>query len=179
MPVDSSQTLAQQLCSAFPSPQEIPAEFRPNPSEYERLYLLDGRVETWQGAVSEVTSPICIRQGEGCERALIGNAPVRDEAAVLAALDAAVRAWDNGRGAWPTASERAYQLFHVRGGEFRIRANLGQGHFRVGLLAVGALSNDCNTISLHGRWQLYMPAYAGAFPRIGWEPNRVELLARD
>ncbi len=101
---DFSHSLAQQLYTAFPSPQNIPAEFRPNPSAYERLYLLDGRVETWQGAVSEVTSPICLREGESCERAHIGNAPVMDEAAVMAALDAAVRAWDNGHGAWPTAS---------------------------------------------------------------------------
>ncbi len=101
---DSSQTLAQQLSSAFPASDEVPAEFRPNPAGYERLYLLDGQVRTWQGEVSDVTSPICLRRGESCERALIGHAPVMDEAAVMAALDAAVRAWDNGHGAWPTAS---------------------------------------------------------------------------
>jgi glyceraldehyde-3-phosphate dehydrogenase (NADP+) len=61
-------------------------------------------VRTWEGEVSEVRSPICLRQGGALERALIGHAPSMDEPAVMAALDAAVRAWDDGHGEWPTAS---------------------------------------------------------------------------
>jgi glyceraldehyde-3-phosphate dehydrogenase (NADP+) len=104
MPDPSGLPLEQRLRLAFPAPEDVPAAARPNPSAYERLYLLDGKVRTWEGKVNEVSSPICLRQGEACDRTPIGNIPSLDEAAVMAALDAAVRAWDNGHGAWPTAS---------------------------------------------------------------------------
>jgi glyceraldehyde-3-phosphate dehydrogenase (NADP+) len=104
MSAKPASTLEQQLRTAFPTPDEIPSEFRPNPSGYERLYLIDGQVRTWEGAVSEVCSPVCLRDGEKLERILIGRAPVMDDATVMAAVDAAVRAWDGGHGAWPTMS---------------------------------------------------------------------------
>jgi glyceraldehyde-3-phosphate dehydrogenase (NADP+) len=92
---------------SFPSAEEIPAEFRPNPSAYERLYLVSGEIRTWAGEVSEVWSPICTRKGGKLERTLIGRAPVMDDAAVMTAVDAAVKAWDGGHGKWPTAGVRA------------------------------------------------------------------------
>jgi glyceraldehyde-3-phosphate dehydrogenase (NADP+) len=99
-----AQTLEQRLRASFPAPEEIPAEFRPDPSPYERLYLINGGVRTWEGEVSDVYSPVCLRKGETLERARIGQAPVMDEPAVMAALDAAVQAWDGGQGEWPTRS---------------------------------------------------------------------------
>jgi glyceraldehyde-3-phosphate dehydrogenase (NADP+) len=100
----SAPSLEQQLRLAFPAPDAIPAEFRPDPSGYERLYLQDGKVRAWEGEVSEVWSPVCMRTGAGFERTLIGHAPVMDDAAVMAAVDSAARAWDGGHGAWPTMS---------------------------------------------------------------------------
>jgi glyceraldehyde-3-phosphate dehydrogenase (NADP+) len=100
----SVPTLDQRLRSSFPAPEEVPAEYRPNPSAYGRLYLLDGEVRTWEGEVSEVRSPVCLRDGKTLQRALIGHAPSMDDAAVMAAVDAAVRAWDGGHGKWPTMS---------------------------------------------------------------------------
>jgi glyceraldehyde-3-phosphate dehydrogenase (NADP+) len=104
MPEQPDGTLEQRLRSAFPAPGDVPAEFRPDPSSYERLYLLDGKVRAWDGEVSEVRSPVCLRKGSALERAAIGHAPVMDDAAVMAALDAAGRAWDGGHGVWPTSS---------------------------------------------------------------------------
>ncbi len=104
MSAQSAPTLEQQLRLAFPTKDEVPAGVRPDPSGYERLYLLDGKVRTWQGEVSEVRSPVCLRAGGKLERALIGHAPVMDVPAALAALEAAARAWDGGHGAWPTMS---------------------------------------------------------------------------
>jgi glyceraldehyde-3-phosphate dehydrogenase (NADP+) len=103
VPGPSTPSLEERLRASFPAPEEVPAGFRPDPSSYERLYLLDGRVRAWEGEVSEVRSPICLRDGSALERALIGHAPAMDDAAVMAAVDAAVRAWDGGHGAWPTA----------------------------------------------------------------------------
>lgn len=96
--------MATKLRQAFPSPDQIPAEFRLAPAGYERLYLLDGQVRTWEGALSEVSSPICLKEGETIARPVIGHVPSMDEAAALAGLEAARRAWDNGRGLWPTMS---------------------------------------------------------------------------
>ncbi len=104
MSANPPSSLEQQLRLSFPAPDEAPAEFRPDSSPYERLYLLDGKVRAWEGEVSEVGSPIFLRTGTGLERARIGHAPVMDDAAVMAALDAAARAWDGGHGEWPTMS---------------------------------------------------------------------------
>jgi glyceraldehyde-3-phosphate dehydrogenase (NADP+) len=94
--------MARRLESAFPTVASVPQEFRVDASGYERLYLLDGKVRQWQGPVVEVSSPICLMDGEELSRAMIGHIPVMDEAAAMAGLDAAVRAWDGGRGKWPT-----------------------------------------------------------------------------
>ena len=104
MTATNESTLENKLHMAFPAPDEVPAEFRPDPSVYERSYLLDGTVRAWEGEVSEVWSPICLRTGERLERTLIGRAPMMDDAAVMAAVDSAARAWDGGHGAWPTMS---------------------------------------------------------------------------
>jgi glyceraldehyde-3-phosphate dehydrogenase (NADP+) len=123
MPEKTAPTLEQQLRASFPAPEEVPPEFRPDPSGYERLYLIDGQVRTWEGEVSEVISPICLRKGETLERVRIGCAPSMDEATVLAALDAAVRAWDGGHGVWPTMSVQgriqAVEQFLLRMAEAR------------------------------------------------------------
>jgi glyceraldehyde-3-phosphate dehydrogenase (NADP+) len=104
MSAQSAPTLEQQLRLAFPTKDEVPVGVRPDPSGYERLYLQDGQVRAWEGEVSEVWSPVGMRTDGGFERTLIGHAPVMDDAAVMAAVDSAARAWDGGHGAWPTMS---------------------------------------------------------------------------
>ena len=55
--------------------------------------------------MAEVSSPICLRQADGTlRRPIIGQVPAMDEETAMAALNAAVRAWDYGRGPWPTMS---------------------------------------------------------------------------
>jgi glyceraldehyde-3-phosphate dehydrogenase (NADP+) len=101
----TSTNLAARLAQAFPSLDEIPAEFRVDPAPYERLVLQDGKIFEWTGACTEVSSPICTRQPDGSlRRTIIGRIPAMEPDDAMAALDAAVRAWDHGRGEWPTAS---------------------------------------------------------------------------
>jgi glyceraldehyde-3-phosphate dehydrogenase (NADP+) len=97
----------EQLETLFPAEADIPAEHRIDPREYERRYLIDGEIRTWEGPTAEVSSPICLRSGGGLTRTTIGQVPSMDEATVMRALDSAVRAWDHGRGAWPTMSVAA------------------------------------------------------------------------
>jgi glyceraldehyde-3-phosphate dehydrogenase (NADP+) len=98
----------RRLESLFPRVEDVPAaaDFAPGGGEYEdgRLYLIDGEVRAWTGATGEVSSPVCLGRDGRVERRRMGvhASLTREEA--LAALDAAVRAWDDGRGPWPTMS---------------------------------------------------------------------------
>jgi glyceraldehyde-3-phosphate dehydrogenase (NADP+) len=66
-------------------------------SAYNMRYLIDGEVRTWTGAHMDVSSPILNDQGE---RTVIGRAPKLTREESLAALAAAKRAWNSGRGEW-------------------------------------------------------------------------------
>lgn len=63
-------------------------------------YLVDGEVRRWDGPTFEVRSPV---YSDGARRKL-GDCALLSAEVGLAALDAAVRAYDRGRGAWPTAT---------------------------------------------------------------------------
>lgn len=67
-------------------------------------YLIGGEIRTWKGPSVEVKS--CIFQLiEGKPfRSTLGYAPLLDEKEVLSSLEAAEKAWDNGKGVWPTMS---------------------------------------------------------------------------
>jgi len=95
-------TLASRLQDAFPTPDQVPQEFRVDPRPYERLYLIDGQIRQWTADFSDISSPICLKQGATHTRPIIGHVPAMDPATAMKALDAASRAWDNGRGPWPT-----------------------------------------------------------------------------
>lgn len=88
--------------SVFPTLEEIPLKFRlPSPVE-QREYLINGEMACWEGPAQEVFSPVCVQTATGCERVRIGSFPLMTETEALSALDAAVAAYDNGRGEWPT-----------------------------------------------------------------------------
>lgn len=91
-----------QLAQLFPAEDQIPAEFRIEPI-HQREYLLNGEMRQWDGPVSEVYSPVCIPDASGTlQRKLVGSFPVTGPKEALEALEAAVAAYNNGRGEWPT-----------------------------------------------------------------------------
>ena len=94
-----------ELASLFPKDTaQIPSDFRIEPI-HQREYLLNGEMRQWTGPVSEVYSPICIPDADGTlKRQLVGSFPVTTPKEALEALDAAVAAYDNGRGEWPQMS---------------------------------------------------------------------------
>ncbi|OOG49692.1 NADP-dependent glyceraldehyde-3-phosphate dehydrogenase [Polaromonas sp. C04] len=96
-------TDTENLKQLFPGANEIPPEHRLASPVHQRTYLVGGEFRTWGGECKTVLSPICERQADGSVRQLeIGSYPVMGEAESDAALDAAVSAYDNGRGEWPT-----------------------------------------------------------------------------
>ncbi|NID10976.1 aldehyde dehydrogenase family protein [Fibrivirga algicola] len=90
------------LTALFPTDlTQIPADYRIEPI-HQREYLLDGEMKPWTGNVSDVYSPVCVPDEPGIlQRQLLGSYPVAGPTEAMAALDAAVAAYDNGRGEWP------------------------------------------------------------------------------
>ena len=70
----------------------------------QKTYLSDGELLTWDGPTHEVFSPICIQTPNGIERIKIGSYPICTEKEAKIALDAACKAYNDGRGEWPTMS---------------------------------------------------------------------------
>ena len=93
-----------QLAQIFVEENEIPEIYRLSQEIHQREYLCNGEMKQWNGKVHEVYSPVCIRTDQGLQRKLIGTYPVCSEIEAFEALDAAVTAYDSGRGKWPTMS---------------------------------------------------------------------------
>ena len=94
--------LKNSIESLFITEEQIPKQFALENEIHQREYLCNGEMRTWDGKVHTVLSPVCIAGAEGLRRKIIGTYPLCDEKEALEALDAAVAAYDNGRGEWPT-----------------------------------------------------------------------------
>src|SRR5690349_6738586 len=81
---------------------EVPAAARIPDHNEQREYLVDGKLLVWEGDLAPVRSPVCVKTPKGFEQKVIGATPLLTSKESLAALDAAVRAYDLGRGVWPT-----------------------------------------------------------------------------
>jgi glyceraldehyde-3-phosphate dehydrogenase (NADP+) len=82
------------------------AGFVAPPSIDAKLLLVNGELVEWTGPFAEVHSPI-IDRATG-KPVVLGRMPMQDADAAIKAVDAAAKAYDHGRGAWPRAqvSER-------------------------------------------------------------------------
>lgn len=80
---------------------EIPAEHRLEHFA-QRHYLCAGELRLWSGPMQEVLSPVCFSGDNEPQPVVIGSFPLLGETESLAALAAAVAAYDHGRGLWPT-----------------------------------------------------------------------------
>lgn len=103
MRITSTET-ESQLRAKFVKEAEIPAAFTLPGEVHQKEYLCNGEMKSWAGTSNPVYSPVCIVTPNGLERKLIGSYPVCTEKEAMEALDAAVAAYNNGRGEWPTMS---------------------------------------------------------------------------
>jgi acyl-CoA reductase-like NAD-dependent aldehyde dehydrogenase len=88
----------------FPTEDQIPDKYKPKVVE-QRRYLIDGELREWKGDMQEITSPVCVRSADGSvKRMRLGSTPLHTGAEALSALEAAVTAYNGGRGEWPSAS---------------------------------------------------------------------------
>jgi glyceraldehyde-3-phosphate dehydrogenase (NADP+) len=93
------------LDQLFPDESGIPDEFRLSAPLDQRSYLVDGQMKIWKGATQDVWSPIYVRDENGeLHQQRIGSYPLIGAEDGMEILDAAVKAYNNGRGEWPMAS---------------------------------------------------------------------------
>ncbi len=98
--IDSSS-----LRQLFPREGEIPEEHRLQAPIHQRTYLVNGVLKAWDGKTQSVYSPVCLRNAKGEAQPIeIGSYPLIAEPESDEALEAAVAAYANGRGEWPTMS---------------------------------------------------------------------------
>jgi glyceraldehyde-3-phosphate dehydrogenase (NADP+) len=91
------------LEQAFPLPGEIPTAHRLSAPLHQRCVLIDGELRPWDGPNQAVHSPIWTRNGDGTLQPMeVGSHPKGSAEATEAALAAAVNAYANGSGDWPT-----------------------------------------------------------------------------
>jgi glyceraldehyde-3-phosphate dehydrogenase (NADP+) len=114
-------TSTETLSCVFPDEAAIPDELKQVIPTDQTVYLIDGMLRVWSGASQDVVSPVCIRQGGKLVQQRVGSYPAMSGQESLTALDAAVRAYDRGMGAWPTMSVEQ-RIRHVEDFVFRMKA---------------------------------------------------------
>jgi glyceraldehyde-3-phosphate dehydrogenase (NADP+) len=93
----------EQLKAFFPLDGEIPAQHRPPARIDQECVLVDGELKPWGGARQSVFSPMRVKTPKGELIPIeLGSIPAGGVDEARAALAAAVAAYDNGRGPWPT-----------------------------------------------------------------------------
>src|SRR5262252_4508567 len=96
---------AEQLAKLFPPADAIPEAVRIASPIEQRAYLIGGELRRWDGPFQPVISPVCVQGSDGrLEQVRLGSYPLMSERETDAALEAAVEAYDSGRGKWPTMS---------------------------------------------------------------------------
>jgi len=78
----------------------IPEQYRITDLLVQNTYLVNGVLKPWNGEHTNVYSTIS--STENYKPTLLGSAPVLGEKEAIEALDAAVDAYDKGKGLWPT-----------------------------------------------------------------------------
>jgi len=96
--------MSQTLQQIFPEEARIPDQFKVTQRIDQREYLVGGEMHIWSGPLNPVLSPVFARQGNTLVQQEIGSTPLLTTKESLEALDAAVKAYDLGKGLWPTLS---------------------------------------------------------------------------
>ncbi|MGV6393333.1 NADP-dependent glyceraldehyde-3-phosphate dehydrogenase [Pseudomonas caspiana] len=113
-------SVSNRFETLFPSFEQIPEQYRPGEAIEQREYLVGGTLQLWHGPLAPVRSPVCLTVKEGIRSVILGSTPLMDAPTAMTALDAAVKAYDRGQGAWPTMRV-VERIQHVEGFLKRMR----------------------------------------------------------
>jgi glyceraldehyde-3-phosphate dehydrogenase (NADP+) len=94
----------KNIQSLFPTEASIPEAYRLDQPIEQKEYLVNGKMVQWAGKTQDVWSPVYIKTDKGYNQQRIGSYPVVEAADAMEALNAAVQAYNRGRGAWPMMS---------------------------------------------------------------------------
>lgn len=111
--------LIEKIQNVFPRASDIPQPLLEDIPYVQTGYLVDGEIRIWDGPRQEVLSPVWVAGGAGPKPFFVGEYPLLTEAQALQALDAAVAAYDHGRGLWPTLPV-AERIDHLQRFVFRM-----------------------------------------------------------
>ena len=111
---------AARPASIFPPEHTIPQKWRIASPMEQSQYLCNGEIKEWTGPRQDVLSPICEAIHGSVQQKPIGSYPLLGEKQSLEALDAACKAYDDGRGAWPTMSVEE-RIRHVEAFAYRMK----------------------------------------------------------
>ncbi len=79
---------------------QIPEAYQIDTLLNQSTYLVDGELKKWSGDTAEIYSTIS--STTNYKKTLLGTIPQLGEKEALMALDSATKAYDNGKGLWPT-----------------------------------------------------------------------------
>jgi glyceraldehyde-3-phosphate dehydrogenase (NADP+) len=97
--------IQERLHGLFPLESDITEACRVLAPLHQRAILLNGEMRIWKGETRAVFSPVAVRSADGSLSPVeLGSFPVTGIDEADAAISAAVTAYDNGRGEWPTMS---------------------------------------------------------------------------
>jgi glyceraldehyde-3-phosphate dehydrogenase (NADP+) len=88
------------IAKIFPKRESVPPQFMITAPVVQTDYLINGEIRQWKGAFQDVHSPVYFENENGPN--CIGQYPLMGKEEAMAALDAAVAAYDYGKGAWPS-----------------------------------------------------------------------------
>lgn len=163
--------LKELLEAKFVKESDIPAEYILSGEIDQREYLSNGEMKRWNGDVHTVLSPICIKTDSGLQRKIIGTYPVCTEKEAMEALDAAVTAYNNGRGEWPTMTV-AQRIKCVEKFTFKM---LEQKDIVVKLIMWEIGKSHADSVKEFDRTVEYMNATIDALKDIDRESSRFEI----
>lgn len=88
--------------------KDIPEEYIIKEPILCKNFLIDGELVTWNGTMQNVISSVFMQDASGnIKTSILGQIPDVDTEFALKALTSAEKAYDNGKGTWPTATIEA------------------------------------------------------------------------
>jgi glyceraldehyde-3-phosphate dehydrogenase (NADP+) len=118
--------IGKQIEHVFPEESAIPEKWRIGSPRVQSSFLAGGEIIGWGGPVREVFSPVWRKTSSGPVPRPIGSVPLLTATEAMMALDAAVMAYGNGGGVWPSLSpmERADHVRRLAAGLVDLRERI-------------------------------------------------------
>jgi glyceraldehyde-3-phosphate dehydrogenase (NADP+) len=102
--MENTSSTGTDFGNIFVDESQIPDKYKV-PEIHQREYLLNGELVPWNGETMDILSPVYVPDGNGgLTRKVVGSIPHTSPKEAMESLDAAVAAYNNGQGEWPTMS---------------------------------------------------------------------------